>query len=272
MRLSYKKYPILESLHDGIFPENFILNEDDIRTLSLEKIKMLETVFALESDNFKSQILVLSQPFIDASFTAKEKLTDLYFDIISNSEFTVSGTIITADLVSMVSSAVSMSADGSPQGVVAYFLFHASGCLLAYYIESARFRGQFWISSWVTSRFNVPKRDWLLFVSACEMEKTIQFMFQKFASVEVVEVKAGKKIKTGKEKILNETGFDALYLDSKWFTTLVRSEGFNVRGHFRMQPKKKGGEWTKEIIWIDEFQKHGYTSPARKLRPENTQQ
>ena len=54
-------------------------------------------------------------------------------------------------------------------------------------------------------------------------------------------------------------------LNSTWFTTLVKSDNFKVRGHFRLQPKKKGGEWTKEIIWVNEFVKSGYTAPAKKL-------
>jgi hypothetical protein len=36
-----------------------------------------------------------------------------------------------------------------------------------------------------------------------------------------------------------------------------------VSGHFRLQPKKSNGEWTKELIWIDEFGKTGYTSNAK---------
>jgi hypothetical protein len=28
---------------------------------------------------------------------------------------------------------------------------------------------------------------------------------------------------------------------------------------------KKNGEWTKELIWISEFEKTGYTAPARKI-------
>jgi len=57
-------------------------------------------------------------------------------------------------------------------------------------------------------------------------------------------------------------------LDSKWFTTLVKSDAFHVRGHFRLQPKKKDGEWTKELIWINDFQKEGYTAPARRLQQQ----
>ena len=48
-------------------------------------------------------------------------------------------------------------------------------------------------------------------------------------------------------------------MDCTWFTTIVRNECFSVRGHFRLQPQKDNtGNWTKELIYINEFQKHGY--------------
>lgn len=55
-------------------------------------------------------------------------------------------------------------------------------------------------------------------------------------------------------------------MDSKWFTNLVKSDGFKVRGHFRFQPKKKDGVWTKELIWINEFEKSGYNREAGVLK------
>ena len=63
----------------------------------------------------------------------------------------------------------------------------------------------------------------------------------------------------------NTTKSKITMLDSKWFTTLVKSDAFKVRGHFRLQPKKVNGEWTKELIWINEFEKTGYTAPAKKI-------
>ena len=63
----------------------------------------------------------------------------------------------------------------------------------------------------------------------------------------------------------NTTKSKITMLDSRWFTTLMKSDSFKVRGHFRLQPKKENGEWTKQLIWINEFEKSGYTAPARKL-------
>ncbi len=90
-------------------------------------------------------------------------------------------------------------------------------------------------------------------------------LFQKYAQVETKYLPAKQKVKDINCNYKNDTSFDITYLDSTWFTNLVKSDAFKVRGHFRLQPKKKEGEWTKELIWITEFEKHGYTAPARKL-------
>lgn len=64
----------------------------------------------------------------------------------------------------------------------------------------------------------------------------------------------------------NDTKSIVTILNSTWYTTLVKSEGFNVRGHFRLQPyKRDDGTWDKKIIFINPFKKTGYTAPARKL-------
>lgn len=93
----------------------------------------------------------------------------------------------------------------------------------------------------------------------------IFLMFKKYAIVETIIVNKKSKQQLDDQKIKNETPYSIQYMDCKWFTTIVRSEGFKVRGHFRLQPKKKDGEWTKELIYIEEFSKNGYTSVAKTL-------
>lgn len=88
-----------------------------------------------------------------------------------------------------------------------------------------------------------------------------------FAEIEtkIVGGKEQKKAVVANEKVLNETGVPVKIVDCRWFTNIIRTDGFAVRGHFRLQPKKKDGEWTRELIWINDFEKHGYTSKARIL-------
>lgn len=93
--------------------------------------------------------------------------------------------------------------------------------------------------------------------------------FKKFASVELDVVKPLSRKKTaldpqGKGKVVNDTGIEVTLLDSTWFREIIRNEGFKVRGHFRLQPcKNDKGEWTRKLIYINEFEKHGYHRRAK---------
>jgi hypothetical protein len=53
-------------------------------------------------------------------------------------------------------------------------------------------------------------------------------------------------------------------VDSAWSKTLIKSDGFLVSGHSRMQPVGEGSKYRK-LIWIDTFEKEGYTREAKML-------
>lgn len=89
----------------------------------------------------------------------------------------------------------------------------------------------------------------------------ITLLFLKYAKIETKELKPGKKETFSNDKWINNTRQNITIVDSLWFTTLVNSGAFNVRGHFRLQPYKD----RKELIWISEFEKKGYTRKAKKL-------
>lgn len=101
------------------------------------------------------------------------------------------------------------------------------------------------------------------------LDYILMVLFIKYAKVEIKYLPAGQKVKGIDCKYVNDTKEDIRLLDSTWFTTLVKSDAFKVRGHFRLQPKKKDGEWTKELIWISDFEKHGYTRKAGILKEES---
>ena len=92
----------------------------------------------------------------------------------------------------------------------------------------------------------------------------IILLFKKYAEVETVEAQKDKKVRTPDgDKLLVETDVKVNYIDCSWFRTIVRNEGFMVSGHFRLQPCKKDGEWTRKLIYIEPYQKHGYTRKAK---------
>jgi hypothetical protein len=87
-------------------------------------------------------------------------------------------------------------------------------------------------------------------------------LFKKYGNVDIEVIakkKALKKSQVLGEKVNNFMGIDVQVLDSRWFTTICRDEGFLVSGHFRLQPcKDENGEWTRKLIYINPYAKHGY--------------
>lgn len=89
-------------------------------------------------------------------------------------------------------------------------------------------------------------------------------LFMKYCELEIKEVKGNSKINHIGTKYVNDTKSNIQILDSTWFTTLVKSEGFHVRGHFRFQPCGPNNSQRK-LIWISDFDKGGYTRTAKVL-------
>jgi len=89
-------------------------------------------------------------------------------------------------------------------------------------------------------------------------------LFLKYCELETKLVKAGKKENQIGVKYVNDTTHNIEILDSTWFTTIVKGDGFNVRGHFRFQPYGPGNTLRK-LIWIADFEKEGYTRTAKVL-------
>jgi hypothetical protein len=86
-------------------------------------------------------------------------------------------------------------------------------------------------------------------------------VFKKYGNINIETVAARKTLKRSQilgEKVNNFMGIDVQVLDSRWFTTICRDEGFLVSGHFRLQNVKENGEWTKRLIYINPYAKHGY--------------
>jgi hypothetical protein len=92
-----------------------------------------------------------------------------------------------------------------------------------------------------------------------------------FAEIEnrVIEQGKTRKAVLGKEKFINETQLPIQVINSNWFTNIYRSEGFNVNGHFRLQACGEGHA-KRKLIWINGFEKQGYTRMA-KMNQDNPQ-
>lgn len=89
--------------------------------------------------------------------------------------------------------------------------------------------------------------------------------FLKYAEAETKIVCGERKERHCGEKYVNETNRRIEILDSTYFTTISRTEGFGVSGHFRWQPYGPGMSM-KRLQWISEYQKHGYHRTAKILK------
>ena len=94
-------------------------------------------------------------------------------------------------------------------------------------------------------------------------------LFMKYCQLETKIVAPGKRAHHVGKKYVNESAEAVEILDSTWFTTIVRSEGFMVGaatgGFFRLQPCGPGLT-EKKLIWIEPYEKKGYTKRAKMLR------
>lgn len=96
-------------------------------------------------------------------------------------------------------------------------------------------------------------------------EKEFSSIMQILTFVELgdIEVKILNSMKTNgakdkKDKIYNSSENTIFVVDSSWNQLIIRSEGFAVRGHFKLQPCGEGLR-DRKLIWVDAFMKHGYT-------------
>jgi hypothetical protein len=90
-------------------------------------------------------------------------------------------------------------------------------------------------------------------------------LFIQHCPVETKLIAKGKKVAHADQEYLNKTSLPIEILDSTWFTTIVRSEGFAVGGHFRLQPVGPGRS-ERKLIWIEPYEKTGYVRKAGVLK------
>jgi hypothetical protein len=262
MKVSYSNYPILEKLKNGSLGNMNIFEHDQYFFNTLGQAFVNNWKFY--AHHFRKEINYISQTFSESSDKAADKLLDLYGDIVINdtSDMHISSTILIGDFVCMLYYDIKK---GSNNNELCFFMFDKKGIPLAYLVDSTE--RKIYQQGWISNSFEVPNNNTDVFnwLSAKVANMIILKMFKSYADVETKFLKSNSKLKDIDCKYVNDTTFDITYLDCKWFTNLVKSDGFSVRGHFRLQPKKHNGKWTKELIWINDFKKSGYSSKARML-------
>ena len=101
----------------------------------------------------------------------------------------------------------------------------------------------------------------------------LQILFKNFTESETkilegVGTSTKKAIING-QKHLNNTKCPVTIIDSRWYTEIIRTEGFRVRGHFRKQRYGKGMSKVK-LKYIKPFKKNGYHRKAKQQLVESS--
>lgn len=267
MRISERSHPILSKLKTGSLKELLPMPEDMFFFKKKENHLAIAALFEKYHQWFASEVNVLSDPFFSAYLSAREKLIDFYhaLEMKKGSTFSANGTFIVGNVIGMLHQEWK---DGSQHMNTAYFQFDKEGSPLIFFADIDAIKTMCWVSLSILPS-STKMEDMLKFIDNTVAEVCALALFKKYAQIETTLLPAGQKVKGIDCKYFNATKLDINYINSSWFTNLVKSDGFSVRGHFRLQPKKKNGEWTKELIWIEDYQKSGYVSLARKLKKEN---
>lgn len=89
-------------------------------------------------------------------------------------------------------------------------------------------------------------------------------LFIHLGDIEVIMIEAGRNNGKGKKdgKVTNNSNNTVYVVDSSWNQLIIRTEGFAVMGHFRLQPCGVAMR-ERKLIWIDAFEKHGYKRRPR---------
>jgi len=263
MKISYRNYPILEKLHNrslGVIP----MFEIDKPFFDLHMNGFVKT-WKFHNNSFRNEINFITKPFMEACEKAEDKLRDLWLDILKNdsADFDVKGCYIFGDTVYMVDYEVKR---GSQDQELSLYVFNKDGIPLLVFIDSAKYKTyqEGWVSNLYSSSIKKTESEIQHFIYSTLLKVVIFKMFKTYAEVETKEIAPNSKTKTIDCKYVNDTNFKITYLDSKWFTNLVKSDAFKVRGHFRLQPCGEGLK-DRKLIWINDFEKSGYTAHARKL-------
>jgi hypothetical protein len=263
--INYAKYPILEKLVNGKLGKMPVY-EDDIPFFNIFG-NAFTSQWKTYCKKYLNEVNILSIPFIQAAEKAEERLIELWKDFTVNdsADFDVSGTYIYGDIVYMIDYHILKGVDFHE---LSFFAFTKEGTPMCMLTDSDKYK--IYENGWVSSSQGLKNNHDAIrsFIYSKIGLIVVLKMFQAYADVETKTIFSNGKVKDINCVYYNETKIKINHLTSKWFTNIVKSDGFGVRGHFRLQPKKENGKWTRELIWINDFRKNGYNSPALKLKTQ----
>jgi len=89
-------------------------------------------------------------------------------------------------------------------------------------------------------------------------------LFKNYADVEtkIISKAKGRKVKMNGDRYKNDCNVPVTIINSAYFTNIIRTVGFKVKGHFALRACGKGRK-NRRLVWINPFEKQGYTRKAK---------
>lgn len=124
----------------------------------------------------------------------------------------------------------------------------------------------YWINFFV-NRKTGEQCDHFKHIDVKQIERFVYHLLCFFFLSENTEitVNPGKSYGTKKQPdaLCNDADVPIVIVNSNWNVTSIRTDGFGVSGHFRLQPCGANNQ-DRKMIFIEPFQKHGYVRHAAK--------
>jgi len=263
MKLSYRNYPILRLFDQNCYKQvKFRCDLENLSEVSNEasrnNLLLVNQVMNITAEHgfyAKLPVYLLSSSFIKCFLENVGKFVELMKTQHSLDDFCENGCFLYGGMVVVT---LKMS-----ETLWEMFMVTSDGRILMHEIFSFDFMKDNWVVSPKMMFYDAPIENPLYEVKVM----MAMLLFKKYAPIDLEFVGSRKKkiSAVSGEKMVNDTGIEVTLLDSSWFRSIIRTEGFLVRGHFRLQPyKDETGEWARKLIYIHEFEKHGYCRIAKK--------
>jgi hypothetical protein len=260
MKIDQGKWPILQK--DLSLLEFDEWNNEEAMAFGKNEVK-----FVLESSETK--VLYYTATFMNAIKKFKKKLVPLIPQIKNGSYIIMSGTgaqHVNSCIINKTDTTISFTPveSGKYIGIVDYHHFKDEmkhfdrvNDMLGDDDEDGNYPVYQLTYGWLQDDFNDKHGN------LSELTAVLGLLLYQYAEIETLVLdKVTKKGKLNKEKYITYGNAGIKILDSTWFTKLVQTAGFKVSGHFRLQPYGTGMNQRK-LIWISEFEKHGYKREAK---------
>jgi hypothetical protein len=260
MRISYKTHPALKFFLER--DQSVLQIANTGIKVDIERLSLLFDRISIDLKFFNGKLNVISKEFLGAANKAAKSLGALVLDILESKEssllaediYLINSNIIYIKVIKEEGKAAHMtSITTTKEGIVlsCFFSVGFDEPAISYFPEGLQMS-------------NGPLENFTVFA----FESLVFHLFKHYSEIEIKEVCRNKKekVKGDDRPLFNELPVSILHLNSTWFTEIIRSEGFDVRGHMRRQPyKKETGEWHHKLIWINPFRKNGYHRRAQKV-------